>query len=474
MSYRARILASILASGLSSWVSLAAAASPFATTPPTDVLEASPAYRYANMSDEETFRELGRRGIAYERLAAVPGVRAPIRLAHALHGVHIHSSLPENERTDSPFEILDARLALALDDFTALLESHDVVELVHYTMYRPNVAKTESEPEGGKAESAPRHALKGKDGNAPKAEKAPAKKTKKKAKKKGESNDAKVAATKTKSTKSKAPKKENSAEKTLGSNATEALAAKISPTSASAPAAQKAVPVEPALSIGVSADGSTPTTTVHSSGSEANGSGSPAPASASKPKKRHAKHDKAVKTRHASKSGSKAAADRTGEETGSPTKGSKSHGKSPTKKPGDKAHSKDGKSHATLEETPKPDGEEAAQVETSDAAPVKQTTWAPPGTRHPAGLAIDVGALRKSDGRWLMVADHFSGHVGSATCGSTAKPPTTAEGRELWSIVCESSQAGLFSYVLTPNYNVAHADHFHMEIKPGSRLVLFH
>jgi hypothetical protein len=67
-----------------------------------------------------------------------------------------------------------------------------------------------------------------------------------------------------------------------------------------------------------------------------------------------------------------------------------------------------------------------------------QTTWAPPGTRHPAGLAIDVGLLRKRDGRW------------------------------------ESADLGVFTYVLTPDYNPAHADHFHMEIKPGVKWFLYH
>lgn len=35
------------------------------------------------------------------------------------------------------FEILDGRLALTLDDFSRILAAHDVVELVHFTMYRP-------------------------------------------------------------------------------------------------------------------------------------------------------------------------------------------------------------------------------------------------------------------------------------------------------------------------------------------------
>ncbi|MSP26313.1 MAG: hypothetical protein EXR75_14385 [Myxococcales bacterium] len=105
---------------------------------------------------------------------------------------------------------------------------------------------------------------------------------------------------------------------------------------------------------------------------------------------------------------------------------------------------------------------------------MKRPRWAPPGTRHPAGLAIDLGALRKRDGTWLSVAQHFDGQLGAPTCGPRSEPPAHEAGRELWAIVCEAQQEGLFTFVLTPNYDVDHADHFHMEIKGSSRVVLFH
>ena len=106
---------------------------------PRSVLRATPAYRHANLDNEQAYAELDKRGIPYE-LAEPPmgGVRAPIRLTGPLHGVTIHSSLPAAKRRTSPFEILDARLALALDDFCRILAHHDVVEVVHFTMYRPS------------------------------------------------------------------------------------------------------------------------------------------------------------------------------------------------------------------------------------------------------------------------------------------------------------------------------------------------
>ena len=104
----------------------AQAFSPYLVMPDPDVAEATPAYRYANMTDAEVLAELDRRKILYTKLEGVPGVRAPVRLTGRLHGVYIHSSLPPDQRVTSPFEILDARLLLALDDFAVVLERHDI------------------------------------------------------------------------------------------------------------------------------------------------------------------------------------------------------------------------------------------------------------------------------------------------------------------------------------------------------------
>ncbi len=205
--------------------------------PPQDESVRSPAYRHANLSDAAVITELDRRRIPYERaVAPLPGVRVAIRLTGSLHGVHIHSVLPEEERKDTPFELLDARLALALDDFARVLERHDIVELVHFTMYRP------------------------------------------------------------------------------------------------------------------------PTTT---------------PVDAGKPQ-----------------------------------------------------------------------------------------------TRHPGGMAIDVGALKKRDGRWLSVGSHWPPSPGARTCGPNALPLKNPRGRELRSIVCEAADQRIFHYMLTPHFDSAHADHLHLELKP--------
>jgi hypothetical protein len=64
--------------------------------------------------------------------------------------------LAPKARATSPYEILDCRLALALDDFAAELAAHDVVEAIHFSMYRPpgknaDLSKPKSQHEGAMA-----------------------------------------------------------------------------------------------------------------------------------------------------------------------------------------------------------------------------------------------------------------------------------------------------------------------------------
>jgi len=47
------------------------------------------------------------------------------------------SMVPESQRSTVPWEIVDCRLALALDDVAAQLAAHDIVRVVHFSMYRP-------------------------------------------------------------------------------------------------------------------------------------------------------------------------------------------------------------------------------------------------------------------------------------------------------------------------------------------------
>lgn len=218
------------------------AANKYLEIPPESEAMETRAYHYANLTNEAALLELKRRGIPYEEVPAVPGVRLPIRLTGRLHGVWIHSVLPAEQRKTTPFEILDARLAIALDDFCELLAAHGFVEVVHFTMYRP--------PHEG-----------------------PAKK-------------------------------------------------------------------------------------------------------------------------------------------------------------GEYLH------------------------------------------RHPGGMAIDLGAIKKRTGHWIAVGPHWPSEIGAKSCGKDGRKLQGRRGRELLSVACEASDLRIFHYMLTPHFDDAHADHLHLEIKVGVKWFL--
>ncbi len=120
------------------------------------------------------------------------------------------------------------------------------------------------------------------------------------------------------------------------------------------------------------------------------------------------------------------------------------------------------------------------------------SAWRPPakrfwpagkvGTRHPGALAIDAAKFGKrlapgEDPKqrvWLEVLGDFHGTLGAPACGAGAAAPTqdSPAARELRSIVCETADQHLFTSILTPNFNRAHANHFHLEVTPGVKWFL--
>jgi hypothetical protein len=96
-----------------------------------------PAERYGKLDRGACEAELSARGVPFARVDEARGVLAPVRLTGPLHGVVYRTALPERQRASSPWEIVDCRLALALDDFSAILAAHGVVEVVHFSVYRP-------------------------------------------------------------------------------------------------------------------------------------------------------------------------------------------------------------------------------------------------------------------------------------------------------------------------------------------------
>jgi hypothetical protein len=105
---------------------------------PVEILRSdAPNMRYAAMDGATCEAELAKRSIAFVRAAPLPDVVTPVRLRGTLHGISVHTSLAPAERDKSPMEVFDCRLVPAMDDFAALLATHDVVEIVTFGVYRP-------------------------------------------------------------------------------------------------------------------------------------------------------------------------------------------------------------------------------------------------------------------------------------------------------------------------------------------------
>ena len=102
---------------------------------PTDP-DTTPAVRYGGMSPADCETELGNRHIGYTKETA-RGVLDPVRLTGSLHGVEFRTDTSDAKRADSPYEIVDCREVLAMDDFAQILEKHDIVQVRHYSLYRP-------------------------------------------------------------------------------------------------------------------------------------------------------------------------------------------------------------------------------------------------------------------------------------------------------------------------------------------------
>ncbi len=99
------------------------------------------------------------------------------------------------------------------------------------------------------------------------------------------------------------------------------------------------------------------------------------------------------------------------------------------------------------------------------AARWPMTEWA---RRHQGALAVDVRELRKDSGEQLDILEQFHGRLGAVQCtpDAPAPAPDSPEARELHQLVCQAADAHIFNSILTPNYDPAHKNHFHLEVTP--------
>jgi hypothetical protein len=86
---------------------------------------------------------------------------------------------------------------------------------------------------------------------------------------------------------------------------------------------------------------------------------------------------------------------------------------------------------------------------------------------HTLGLALDLSRFDTDKGPLVVKTDFVIDH-NHQTCSpeADAAPGLSEKHRALHAIACELSELHKFSSVLTPNYNVGHRDHFHVDIRP--------
>ncbi len=97
----------------------------------------APSYRYGALDAPSCFAELDRRKIRYQRVAEARGVLAPVRIPDGVGAVVYRTALPRSKGRQSPWEVFDCRLVLALHDFSKILVAHHIDEVLIFSAWRP-------------------------------------------------------------------------------------------------------------------------------------------------------------------------------------------------------------------------------------------------------------------------------------------------------------------------------------------------
>lgn len=103
---------------------------------PVPATGGAPALTYAAMDKTTCLGELKKRGVGFVAATAI-GVDAGVRLTAPIRGIDFRGPEGKAKQATSPWEIADCRLVLALDDLAKILVKHDIVEVLHMSMYRP-------------------------------------------------------------------------------------------------------------------------------------------------------------------------------------------------------------------------------------------------------------------------------------------------------------------------------------------------
>jgi hypothetical protein len=91
-------------------------------------------------------------------------------------------------------------------------------------------------------------------------------------------------------------------------------------------------------------------------------------------------------------------------------------------------------------------------------------------SQHAHAMALDITELELSGGRKLVVKDHWTDRIGAVPCGPEASPADTSDDAvALRNIICDVARRGLFHHMLTPSFDAAHRDHFHFDLRRGTK-----
>jgi hypothetical protein len=90
-------------------------------------------------------------------------------------------------------------------------------------------------------------------------------------------------------------------------------------------------------------------------------------------------------------------------------------------------------------------------------------------SQHAFATAIDIAGLTTMDGTYYSVEDDWIiDPDGEATCAAATSGDKDAF---LHAVLCAMHDAGVFNIYLTPNYNAAHRNHFHVDLTEGADFV---
>lgn len=93
------------------------------------------AYRRAQMDSATCLAELARLHIGFKRTGPARGVQTPVRLTGKIGGIRF--STGASRPNQSPYEVFDCRMVVALADFAPVLRAHGVKEVRFSSGWRP-------------------------------------------------------------------------------------------------------------------------------------------------------------------------------------------------------------------------------------------------------------------------------------------------------------------------------------------------